>query len=73
MLSERDLLRNAFGAKLVTRVKEDVGYWLEEDLIVWLVFIAISKRTTGSAWHVFHGPLEPCSEAATSGCAGSGL
>ena len=33
MLSERDLLRNTFGAKLVTRIKEDVGYWLKEDLI----------------------------------------
>lgn len=73
MMNEKDLLRNTFGAKLVTRIKEDVSYWLEEDLIVWVVFIGTSKLTTGSGWHVFHGPVEPCSEATTSGYAGSGL
>jgi hypothetical protein len=30
---KKDPLLNAFGAKLVARIKEDVGNWLKEQLI----------------------------------------
>jgi hypothetical protein len=35
----KESLLNTFGPKLVTRIKEDVGYWLKEQLIVWVAFI----------------------------------
>ena len=56
---KKDPLRNAFCSELVAGINEDVGYWLEEQLIIWVTLIETPKRTTVSAWPTFHGPLEP--------------